>query len=104
MAEKANFWIATKYGKFLRYLLYYLLAFLAAPREVQVGHSETVFHPECGAVLEQVSRELGDPGGFQDPAIQSHGCPYLLSAAVPLQGESWARHHQRFSLPILMIL
>lgn len=80
------------------------LPILAAPEEVQVGPSETVFHPERGAILEQVSRELGDLGGFQDPAIQSHGCSYLLSAKVPLQGESWAGHHQRFSLPVSMIL
>jgi len=54
---------------------------LAAPREVQVGHSETVFPPECGAVLEEVSRMLGIlcPWRFPRP---SYTKPWLPSSAV----------------------
>lgn len=72
------------------------LLFQAAPQEVQAGQSERVLHPRHGAILEQVSRELGHLRVFQEPrATQSHGWPYLPLATVPLRGEHWLGRFSR---------
>lgn len=85
MTETPNFCIATTYGKFLIYLLYH--HHLGCTMGVQTRHPE-ISTPSVVPCWRRSAEHQGISvlGGFQDPATQSHGCPYLLSPTAQLQG------------------